>query len=103
MRRALLLWLLASCGEPPPPPPDASWMADPAMLEEWTSRFPVVNRDPELKGKVLILDLDHKCVDRALMRGLPPELRPASKAEVGTVVWYRESKVKVGTYEKSGI
>jgi len=103
MRRALLLLALAGCGKSEPPPPDLSWMKETALLNEWTSAFPMVTRTPVIKGKLLILEMDRKEVLVGMMKQLPAELRPATKAEVGTLAWLRTTKTPVGQYKKMGL
>jgi hypothetical protein len=99
MRRALLLLLLAACGKPPAPPPDLSWMWQPSRMDQWIDRFPVVNRAPVLKGKVLIVNIDRREVSRGMMDSLPRELQPSTPESVGTVVWVHGSKVPVGKFQ----
>jgi hypothetical protein len=99
MRFALLLLVLASCGKAPDPPPDLSWMWKPELMDRWIDRFPVVNRTPVLKGKVLIVNIDRREVSRGMLDLLPSELRPTTPESVGTVVWVHGSKAPVGKFQ----
>src|SRR5262249_1488194 len=59
------------------------------------------NKSAYLKGKVVPVNLKSKDVDW-LYYDLPDDLRPASPAEVGTVVWLDWGEVKVGQYGTGG-
>ncbi len=57
--------------------------------------------NPYVKGKVIPVNLKSKDVDW-LYYDLPDDLRPASPADVGTVVWLDWGERKVGQYGASG-
>jgi hypothetical protein len=54
-----------------------------------------------VKGKVIPVSVADREVDW-LYYDLPDDLRPAAPDQVGTVVWLRWDKVKVGQYGNNG-
>src|SRR5689334_13934855 len=100
MRRAFVLVFLASCSKAAPVD-DLSWRGKPDVLAEFSNRnnYPVVARDPVLKGKVLVLDMTGTpAFEDYFNFHLPPELRPHRKEDVGTIIWIRHFRTAVGKY-----
>ena len=79
--------------------PTVNWLGQPGVLEEFTNRnnYPVALGEPVVRGRVLVLDMDNKCIAGWEYR-LPRELFPASKEEVGTLVWLRRFRTPVARY-----
>jgi hypothetical protein len=68
------------------------------QMAAYTAQVSPTPRPGPLRGKIIPVDVDKKEVD-GLYWDMPEDLRADRPDDVGTVVWLKWDKVKVGTYE----
>lgn len=66
------------------------------------STAPRSDADPHLRGRVVVVDVKERNVDKGTFIRLPEELQAREPKEVATIVQLRFGEEVVGTYEPSG-